>query len=530
MRLALIAILLAVSLSGCVDPKDDLPEPEVTETEVPVLPLWNDGVLEIDVPVPVILVGFSDDVAAALETALADGERVVQYTSTLNQPLPPDPDAAPADRVPLAGQTLPMPIVPTARYTVHQTGPDIEGRLADNVSRWTTDDRVEGRLLESWLADALNGTTLTLDPATPSLVFVHPALLDDDAPLRYTFPHGHLEPVVSFGEREAMHVRVVRDVGDTLVRELTHYRVLQGSVYPMPVAECHAITLITAHRPTSVAEHTPGLKSTDELFHPDELAGAFTNITGKTVHVDVKRLELPVDDPVLDLIARGEFGTMEAQRAWFSVNWQDYWVAHEGCDAYLSFVIHGDVASVGSGIIGIGTYDGKGYRIAMSWVNEAYRLVFDPASPANLVSDGSGEYNWVDFLHAHEAGHILGMHHPFHIIRDGVESDQRFQDVWSAMSYSTDGRVIDFGTVDQANFQRNAAAYLVAAAARVGLEGSEAWNDTFARLAVHDWNGASALLWPAVAGSDGSGSEARLHGMDGLHIAAKHQHVPGHAH
>lgn len=525
MRWSVIPITLALIVSGCLGPTDDDdPAGSTARTFDLALPLWTDDAIEMDVPVPVVLIGFDAESADALDASLSEGVRVAHDAMTLNQPLPPDPDGGVEDHMPLEGKTLPVPIVPTARFDVQRLDATLQAQLSENITAW---DSKDGDLLEAWLAAALVDTPLQPDPSAPSLILLHPDFEGSDATWRYTFPHGHLEPVRSFGEREPMHIRILSDqeAGDLdhWVTELVHYRFLQGAIYPMPLPECHAITLITAYRPTSVGEHLDELKDAVDLFDPEELERAFGNLTGSTVHVDAKVLELPVDDPVLDLIVRGEFGSLEAQRAWFSLNWQDYHVAHDGCEAYLSFVIHGDLASVGSGIIGIGTYDGKGYRIALSWVNEAFRLLWDPASPANQMTDGSGEYNWINFLHGHEAGHILGMHHPFH---SSEGQNNAFQDVWSVMSYSTDGRVIDFSMVDRNNFQRNSAAYVIAEAARLGLDDTPEWSEAFERLTARDWNGASAALWPSVQGgvADETGYAESLFYPEGLVMFPKPVH------
>jgi hypothetical protein len=512
MRFLAISLLAMLLVAGClgttpVDPASDGPTTDLAAPE------WKNGALELDVPVPVLLIGFTPEAGSALREALADGERVEQATSTLNQQIPPDPATLPDSAMPLSGRTIPMPIVPTARYDVRAVPTTLEEDLRAELPSWADAGVHEAGRLEAFLARGLAGTDLEPDANAPTLVLMDGHAFGDPT-WRYTFPHGYLEPVSAFGELEpihiidlagfgldASHVESVKAEIAELVRTVTQYRFLQGSVYPLPIAECHAITLIMAWRPTALGEHLPMLESSLELYDPDELARGFMNLTGTTTYVDSKVLMLPVDDPVLDLIARGEFGTLEAQRAWFAENWEDYWVAHDGCEAYLSFVIHGDAASAPSGIIGIGTYDpGRGYRISVSWVNEALRLLFDPASPVNQFGQESGRYNWINFLLAHETGHILGMHHPFHLLRaDGsVGQNNAFQDVWSAMSYSTDGRVIDFGVIDQANFQRNRFGFLVHMAHELGLETDPAYTEALALAAEFRWNDASAVLWPVV--------------------------------
>ncbi|HLE47245.1 MAG TPA: hypothetical protein VI818_03025, partial [Candidatus Thermoplasmatota archaeon] len=255
--------------------------------------------------------------------------------------------------------------------------------------------------------------------------------------------------------------------------------------------------------PTS-ASPLIGMRPDKDLLNVPQIKSAFERLTQGTVHVDAKVLVLPVDDPALDAIARGEFATMEVLRFWLYANWEKYWVAHEGCEPYVSFVMHGDVASVPTTILGIGTYDeSKSYRISMSWVHESLRVIRDPDSPvpdqARLLGDS--EYNWVNFLFAHEIGHTIGMHHPFHSGWDAEgapDSNQRFENVWTVMGYDEDGRLIDFSTVDIANFQRSRVGYLLQRADVQGLGGSAAWTQGVGAAETFDWLGASQPLWHAV--------------------------------
>lgn len=507
----LTLLMVTMPLTGCIGGQGD--ELEATEgpTADPVFDILElvDGTVHMDVEMPVVFVGFPDATEDALAERLGE-ETVHHYTGDLNQPIPPEPDEGLEGNAPLAGSNYEMPIVPTAQFQVQPASDDLEASLGAFLGQASIIG--DAYSLESFLADALVEDGVDVDPNRPLLVVMNSDAFENPPETwRYQFPNGYLEPVTVFGEREPILVMDTAKMGldeegdvqaiEDAVRGAMHYRLLQGSVYPMPTAECHALTLVTAYRPTSLAENHPGFDGIDELFNPDQIEGAFQNLTSDTVHVDVKVLELPMDDPALDALSRGEFSTFEAQRAWISMNWQEYWVEHEGCDAYVSFLIHTDMASAPNAVIGIGTYDeDKGYRIALSWVNDALRLAFDPESPA--VDDESlDRFNWVDYLHTHEAGHIFGMRHPHDITTsEGVDSQGTYEDVWSSMSYSTDGRVIDFGAVDRANFERNKAAFLVDAALEAGHGEDPAFEEALEHMAAYEWAQASQALLTLVEG------------------------------
>lgn len=543
MRWLIGLTLITALFAGCIGGDADELEPQNATQQAPELdlPVLEDGIVKMDVRVPVVLIGYPDEAAAALEERL-DSETVAHGTGDFNQVLPPDPEEGVEGNAPLMGTSMDVPIHPTARYDVQPVDDTFEANLTDRLPEWRLPREnvalYDGSALEAYLADTLPEAGFELDPNAPTIVLLHLDALDIDLHTwRYDFPHGYLTPTRIFGEQtpmlimdpsatmidnESLSEQVVNNAtgeehdhyGDRLstsgqdleeiagmVREATHYRILQGSVYPTPLADCHAITLITAYRPTSIGEAGVAGPTAEELFHPNEIQAAFENLTGSTVHVDAKLIELPVDDPVLDALSRGEFGTLEAQRFWISQNWEDYWVPHEGCEPYVSFVLEGDAASASSGIIGIGTYDAsKSYRIAISWVNDVVRYgVVDPASPAVEDDPSMGHWNWVDYLHAHETGHIIGQRHPHDVSRDdGSGTSQAYDDVWSVMSYDTDGRVIDFGVIDQANWQRNRAAFVVHAAQEAGLTDEPAFQQAKELMAQYKWDQAADLLWPLV--------------------------------
>ncbi len=551
----LVTLLLTSALVGCLggDDADPIDTQASEQSDLPIidLPTFERQRLKIDVTVPVVLIGFPDQSVTALQERLGT-HRVDHEVSDFQQALPPDPEQDPAGHIPAVGTIWDVPALPTAVYDVQPAPEELEARLAQALPAWELGNQgdvvvYDANALEAFLADTLPAHGHELDPNAPSLVITHLDALE--APLhtwRYDFPHGWLEPVNSFGERTPMHILEtsatlnrptpvyhqvtgepwdphqdkldpVEDVGEIehLVREATEFRLLHSPIYPLPLTECHAITMILGVRPTGLGEATPTFESGAELFHADEIGRAFQNLTGDTVHVDAKVLELPVDDPALDALARGEFATLEAMRGWLAMNWEDYWVEHEGCEAYLSLVFAGDAATTPTAILGIGTYDhDRGYRISISWINDLVRLLRDPASPTGFVlgGDASSGYNWIDFLFTHEIGHTIGVHHPFHNGRkEGSIQNDHFQDTWTAMSYSTDGRVIDFSALDQANWQRNRMAYRFVAADQLGETTSEPWSQALEHAGAYHWGTADDLLGPMTdgqrPGGSGEGSE-----------------------
>jgi len=511
-RFAVVAVLaLAAGCLGTGDEGEAVEEAQAPNATPELEPAaLQEGQAHVNVTVPVITVGFTDAQAAQLEEDLAD-ETVNHTTSTFPQVLPPDPDADPEDRL---GGTFDLGIVPTAHYEVHTLPDDVRAELDEQLDLWTsTGTAAPGHALEALLADELDGTALALDPNAPSLVLVNSDGLDHRVDeWRYQLPNGYYEPTDSFGEREPVHIMDVShqglDANDTdgiqeAVHDVTHYRLLQGTVYPPSTAECHALTLVTAYRPTSLANYDPSMQNPEELFNPKRVEAAYQNLTSLVdvpVHVDAKVLELPVDDPALDALSRGEFATFEAQRAWITENWDDYWVEHEGCEAYVSFLVHTDAASTPTPVLGIGLYNHDvDRRIGLSWINEPMRYLMDgdsPLTPASPLRQGESidEYNYLDYLHTHEAGHTFSMRHPHDISTpDGGGSNSAHEEVWSAMSYANSGRVIDFSAIDQANFARNMVGNLLREAVNAGATEADL-EPALEHIAAYEWSQADDEL------------------------------------
>ena len=486
---------------------------------------WVDNRLEVAVPVPVITFGLPQDSVADLQRLLRV-HTVNHDNGDLNQVLPPDieelQEDGPTALVPLLGDTFPNPVLPSAQFEITAAPAELEQEFLAALEQ----AKLEGSMfdaisMDDWLAQNLPRYGFQLNKNAPSIALLHLEAFGISNHGWYLQGRtGYLEPVRVFGERYPLLTIDTSAVEDPyagsgdfrspisndatplmadFITEAVEYRLLPASIYPVAQASCHAVTGIIGIRPAGIAEATPLLRSVEESLHPEWMKQAFDNLTGSDVFFDLKILSLPVDDPALDAIARGEFPTMPVLRAWLTTNWENYHVDHPGCEEYLSVVFAGDIGTVpGGGILGIGTYDDKpGYRVSMSWVHEAFRLAGDPEGPVcQLDCDGKDYLNWWDYLMVHETGHILGQRHTHDKSSDtgyGTSNDA-FSSVWSTMSYQQDGRVVDFGAMDHANWMRNRAGFALLLAAQNGEIDTPQWHSAMDAASRLDWHGVWAAL------------------------------------
>jgi hypothetical protein len=486
---------------------------------------WIDGRLSVDVPVPIVTFGLSAEQAAALQAELQP-YTVDHANGDLNQSLPPDIDELQSEGalvlVPLLGESFTLPVLPTAIYAVTPAPAALVAEFEAALAAAKLDDtRFDAIAMEDFLAAALPRHGFALNPDAPSMAILHLAAFGvGEHGWKMQAPTGFVEPVRLFGDRRPLLILdpsavtdpygsgedftnpVGADAAATMadfVREATEYRMLQGSIYPVATAPCHAVTGIMGVRQTSLAEATPLLRPVEEALFEENIAAAFQNLTGGIATFDLKILQLPQDDPVLDALTRGEFPAFEVLRAYLSLNFDQYHVDYPGCEEYLSIVVQSDLLAVpGGGVIGIGTYDDSpGQRISMSWVHDIFRLTFDPESPVGvLAGEGKDFLNWWEYLFSHETGHILGQRHPHDITSSSSDSgsSNSFSSIWSSMSYQQDGRMIDFGANDQANWKRNRAGYALLLAAQAGREGSAEWQQALDAAGRLDWTG----VWRAL--------------------------------
>lgn len=524
-RAALALLALVPALAGCLGTGEPLRAPEAAPADA-VLRILDDGAFEVEVPVDVVLVGFDAGTASALRLAL-----------------PPEPVRQ------AAGGAL-LPARPTAVFRVHEAGAAFAADALAAIGAARVPDAAgdiyDANAVEDWLAARLPAEGVALDADTPALVLLHGgATLPEGHGYRYTYPGGWLEPVRLFGERHPLLVLDVSAAEDRYVteppfsaertvfgaafgasmpdaydfplaaggpetvealaeaaRDAVQYRLLQGPAYLPRLEPCHAVTLVLGVRAASATEALPGYPAARESVDVPRLDAVWENATGApNVEVDLRVLALPTDDPALDAVSRGGLGGAEAAKTWVAANWPAYWVPHEGCAGYVAFLVYGDAADADS--FGIAMEDdATGRRVALIVVNDATRVRDAWSGPAqDVVGTGAASRrpDWVTYLFAHEAGHLLGQSHPHNVaLEDGLGTDRSFSSVWSAMSYQTDDRVSDFGAVDRANHLRNRAGAAVRAAVEAGLDGSPAFEEARRHLAAHRWKEAGDVLAEAL--------------------------------
>jgi hypothetical protein len=510
--LASLALLLA---AGCLSSTPDPgPEPDPPAPQ-PVAERLGDGRFAVDVDTPVVLIGWPDEAAEELRAGL-DAERVEH--ASITYPLvdvPPDSDDPDLSPLLTGDPSTPAPVVPTAAYRVVRD-PRLDAQFAANLTA------VEGRVLdgtaaEAWLAENLPRFGVAMDANRTVLVL--PAI-EGGHSWRYHGNLGWLQPVRTFGERHPMiaidltadadpYVSGGADYRQPLtpdrlakpalkaIADVTHHRLLQGPIYPQTVLPCHAVTLILAVRATALTDVLPGFTDAEAAVAADRMASHFQNLTRMPVHVDLKVLRLPVDDPVLDALSR-ERVELSAIRLWLEQNWEAYWVEHAGCEPYVSFALYGDLTDAEALFAGIAMHDvGDGHRISYSIVGELTRL--NAEGPHAVPQPGRDRNEWFNRLYSHETGHLFGQRHPHDITKvSGGGGNNAFSSVWSTMSYQVRGVVDDFGHADQANFARNRAGYVLQEAVAQGLDGTPEFQAAMEHLAHMRWQAAADAVQPLL--------------------------------
>lgn len=507
-------MLTALVLSGCLNQPDTEPASDVVAP--PVLPVINDdGTIELDIPVDVVLIGFPQSTVTGLAAALEPlpikhgiytNQRLLYPESGLPQPNP---------RV--------NPMQPTAVYEVQAAQIGTAARLAAALEAGSVDGLFDANLAEDLIVAELEDQGMAVSAQHPSLVFVHLGATGHH--YRMTYETGHVDKVRVYGERqpvlvmdvsaavdpwvgdgESYNLPVSADGADTVdtladaARVATHFRLLQGPLYPPTTLTCHGITILTVVRGTALTETLPGYRTADDYVEPDRLVDAWENLLGDgRVFVDHVVLRLPADDPELEAVLRT--GQLEALRYWMDQNWDDYWVPHDGCEPYVSVFLYGDLSD--SGVSGIATYDVRdGRRLSFSSFNDLNRMQEEDAglfAPVFHVPDESRyDSDWLDFLYTHETGHLFGQRHPHDVtLVDGSDGDRTYSSIWSAMSYQEDGKLPQFGAIDVNNQARNRAGILMEAVLAASPD-DPAIDVALERMAEYDWLGAAAALEPAL--------------------------------
>ncbi|MGQ0536022.1 MAG: hypothetical protein ACT4PT_08110 [Methanobacteriota archaeon] len=554
-RLLVAALLVATPiLSGCIGASDDpiessaiSPLPDLSR----ILALHENGGFSIDALVPVYLVGFDAGVAEALQASL-EPTPIDHGPISFNRAFPPGPD-----NLPLQGGFSQAPTQPRAIFHVRAVDDAFAARFFSYAAGATVEGgALDANAAEAWLATELPAAGFPLDPNEPPVVILHGGDALGEHSWRYSYPKGWLEPVRAFGELYPLFIYdvsatsdpyVVSEApsalglvfgtvfgpaerkeynypmdagGDETVKKLAefsvdaaHYRMLKGPIYPIPTNPCHHVTLILAVHTTSLTEALPMYKKAADWVDVPGLEGAFENLTGDEVTVELKILMLPQDEPVLDALSRGagSFATLDALRWYLDENWEKFVTIQEPCEEYLSLLIFGDPATVGA-FGGIGTYDvERSHRISFSLVPDTSRIRDDYDGPGRDELAGrpvvgtrvkSREVpDRVNLLYSHETGHLFGMHHPQHLTKTEADSPQNsaFESVWSVMSYETVDRTIDFGVIDRAQWTRNRVGYTIQEAREMGLEGTPEFEAALGHLRMYHWTEAHLALEPHLA-------------------------------
>ncbi len=475
---------------------------------------YADGRFAVDVPVPVILVGFPSGTAAELHGLLPE-LRPDQRTYNNARLLSPT-------FLNSGATTRPNPMDPTADYQYHDA-PAIRAAIDAALPDLTiADGLLDANAMDDLIQQQIDALSLPVTADTPGIVLLH--LGSNDHAYRLTYPTGYIENVRAFGERNPYTVldvsaRVDPYVGssrsfnqpiaaegaaETLaeaVRVATWYRTLQGPLYPQSVDPCHAVTLMVVYRASTLSQTLPGYSRAEDLLDQEYLLAAWESLLGEgRVHVDPLFIALPVDDPPLEAILRE--GSNEALRAYMDENWDAYHVDHDGCQAYLSVFLIGDAAD--SGVSGIAMYDiNDQRRISMSWMNDLTQFNEEDgaAGPIFYSDDPSRDRtDWVNFLFSHETGHLFGQRHPHDVSASGAPSaGMSFAAIWSSMSYQQDGKMPLFGAVDTNNYWRNRAGFIGEAAGEAGLVDDPVFAEALQLMGNNEWQEAGDALQAALA-------------------------------
>jgi hypothetical protein len=509
------AILALLLTAGCLSSAPAAVEPDVPAPVLPAVQRLEDGRYAVEVETPVVLIGWPWEEAAKLRGELESEEvehASITYTLVDVPPESDDPDVSPLVH---GDPAIPAPIIPTAAYRI-VSDPRLDAQFLANLTT-VASGVYDGTAAEAWLAANLPRFGVPMDGNRTALVL--PAVEGKHA-WRYHGNLGYLQPVRTFGERfpfiaidltadadpyvtggvdyrQPAKPTSLAKVAVPAIEDVTHHRLLQGPIYPQTVLPCHAVTLILAVRATALTDVLPGFTSADSAVAAERIGRHFGNLTGMPVFVDLKVLRLPVDDPVLDALSR-ERVELSAIRLWLEQNWANYWVAHEGCEPYVSFALYGDLTDAEVLFSGIAMHDvGDSHRFSYSIIGELTR--FNAEGPTATQQPGRDPNEWFNRLFSHETGHLFGQRHPHDITKvSGSAGNNAFSSVWTTMSYQVRGVVDDFGAVDHANFARNRAGYVLQAAVAQGQDGTPEFQTALEHLAKGHWQAAADVLQPLL--------------------------------
>lgn len=522
----------------------------IQEDPLAILEITDDDRLRIEVPVHIAMVGFPGSTSQAVADRL---EKTPVDHQAYDSPRLLHGQGTEATAFPAPSFTE-NPVLPVAVPQVHHLDEDLaeayRQHLEANEVDGTQGTIYDADAAERWLADQLREQGVPVDPDTPTLVLIHTGQEGKHA-YRYTYTNGYLEPVRAFGGQQpilALDASAFSDpwvanatglvctegtdvqptcelqVGESWDRALPatgtatvdalegaidaaiQYRLLQGPLYPVADKPCYAVTVVLGVEETAPSQASPVNPSAEALLNGPLLDQALSAaVAPMTLHLDTTVLSLPADDPELAAIAETE--DAELVREWMIRHWEDHWVAHDGCEAVVSFHLFGDASQGGDwGIAMMDRTDG--YRVSLSVTAGLERFQETYTGPAsgeiNDRESSRSSYRMVDMLVAHETGHLLGLRHPHDITTTDPGDDQgtiwTFSSTLTAMSYQTEDRTWRFGEIDQTNLQRNRAGVLLQAAIEDDLDGTPGYQEALLQLAEHDWDKASQTLQGLVDG------------------------------
>lgn len=516
---------------GAADPPS---EPENVE-------IGSGGHVRVEVPVDVVLLGFDHSVAQELSQRL--GKRASPTMASEDAYVLTAPTQL-ANRTTWEARRLPF--TPVADYTVHRA-PD---GMARDLFRYLMSSPIQerpypvynGTAAEAWLAEHLPQYGFELDRDTPSLVLIHGReMLQDGHAYRYHYPNGYLQPVRAFGEREPLVALDVSarpdpwvvdgsyppgpydytlapggsatvDALEEAVHNATAVRLLQGPGFPVPTGDCHAITVVLGIRSASLSERLEDYRAARELLDVQRLERSWSRVLDDEVHVDLKVLHLPQDDPGLSAMLRSYPG-YEAQATWVAEHWERYWVPHEDCQGYATFAVEGDPATIWDA--GYATYNGTlDARVAFTWTSDYLHLVDQYEGPAEdvvhslSVQDNAG-YDVMTSIVGHETGHAFGLLHSHNVFNGSNETDPSrnvpgFSSVWSAMSYHQTVHTAQLSVLDRITIQRARAGLLTHEAFEADLTEHPRFEEALDELDSHEWAKAAEILDELLEPSGGS--------------------------
>lgn len=485
---AAIALLLMLHVAGCARPA---PTPEI-----PWL-TYDDGVPVFRYTLPVLTVGISENVISRLD------ESIVDVPQSRYVALPPQTGSSYFEE---------RHAVLRFTFDVHPASSTEAMVLWDSLTDYGTYAAAPGTV--TWAAvpptvQQYGGNELEnfLTGAYPHLNregFPSVALLHDNGRLgahayRYTYDNGHLDQISTFGNSSwivsDLSVRHDGRTGDlgivgsddanavlARLEAIIRHRVGQGPLFEPAVASCHAVTVLYALRAASLLEDAiPGTPDPVTLLDGPRVQESLAQLTAGNVTVDVRILQLPLDDPMIDALARTSRASVDAGgssvepiRLFLHANFDQYWISRPGCEAYLMLILHGDALD-DPAMNGRAFHDIADRRIAFAvadlstrTLKESGPLGFQPEPWPNSLFNTSDNYDVVNWIVVHEVGHLFGLPHPQTRTDGSGESDATTHAVATPMSYAVNDRTLSFGETDSLNWQRHQAILLAVQSLEAG--------------------------------------------------------------